>query len=506
MGFPDLPCRGLACRIILGSLLALLIPFLGFMVFVHYDDQRWMERELRSQARAIYHFVTTTRQWIAWHGGIYIQDEEGRYRLVTPSHFVKDLLTFSKDKLPYHIKVAVKSPKNPAHAPDAFEKEALQALAQGKREYARLEEGLYRYAAPLTFKPECRSCHRELEVPSMAGCISLSLKTTSIEGYLKKRKRLLTLFFGLMFGAVALSLSFLLRKTVLVPLSKFKEATQRIWEGHFARVHLGSRDEWQALAQAFNAMSERLENHQKELEEQVAQATRELKEAYEKLKETDRFKSEFFSHISHDLKTPLSAIKGTLDFLLRQDPENAHLRIAEKNVHKLLRMIEGILDLTRLEHGQIEFQKTLVDLGSLVEEVSLAHQPLAWEKSLDFQWALPEHPLWVEADPDFLYRALANLLDNALKFSPEGSQVRVRVLSENGWAQVEIEDSGPGVEEAEKNQIFHKFYHKNSGGLGLGLAISYNVIQAHGGEIEVRKARVLPGSLFVVRLKLAHGN
>jgi len=415
---------------------------------------------------------------------------------------VRDLSLFSRGSLPYTIKIAVEHPKNPLHAPDPFEKEAIRQFKTGKKEYWKLKGTLYRYAAPLTFRSECLNCHRWSAEKTVAGCISIALDTTRMKEHLSRRRELINAFFVLTFLLMMVSLSVLIRRWILHPMDKFKTATQRIREGKYTRVDLNSRDEWQELAETFNSMVNRIKNHQEELEAKIAEATEKLRTAYEELKKTDQFKSEFFSHISHDLKTPLSAIKGTIDFLLRKNPGDQHLLIAQKNAHKLLQMINTILDITRLEHGQLELTKDLVDLRELVEEVCEAHQPLAWEKEVRISWHPPGEPLWVEADAERMYGVLSNILDNAIRFSPRGSEVIVRASKNGNRVLLEIEDYGPGIQSEEKRRIFEKFYHRNSGGLGLGLAISYGIVKAHKGEIWVKDPEGHRGSVFVIALPL----
>ena len=470
-------------------------------MFLGYYDQQWLEHELHSQARAIYRLITVTRQWISWHGGIYIKSND-EFHLLTPSHFVRDLSLFSRKNLPYTIKIAVENPKNPLHKPDNFEELAIKNFKSGKKEYWKIEGRFYRYAAPLNFRTECLNCHKWSIEKAIAGCISISLDTTRMRKHLSKRRRLIKTFFILTFLLMMISLSFLIRKWILNPLNKFKTATQKIKEGEYLQVELHTGDEWHELAETFNAMISQIKNHQEELEAKIAEATEKLRTAYEELKKTDQFKSEFFSNISHDLKTPLSAIKGTIDFLLRKNPGDQHLLIAQKNVHKLLQMINTILDITRLEHGQLELNKDLVDLRELVEEACLAHQPLAWEKNVTISWNPPDQPLWVEIDSERMYGVISNILDNALRFSPSNTEVILRAFKDNGRAILEIEDYGPGIKSEEKHRIFEKFYHRNSGGLGLGLAISYGIIKAHEGDIWVRDPEDHQGSIFVIALPL----
>ena len=242
----ELPCKGLACKILAGSGLVILIPFIIFIILLRHYDHKWMEYELRSQARSICRLIIVTRQWISWHGGIYIKDEKNDFKLLTPSHFVRDLTSFSRisQALPYQIKIAVKNPKSPEHQPDEFEKMAIELLKnRNKNEVWKIEKDIYRYAAPLTFRGECLSCHKIPGKEPVAGCISISLKADKIKEYLAERRKLINIFFILTFIAMIMSLSFLINKLVLNPLNIFKKATEKIKEGKQEEVKIETNGE-----------------------------------------------------------------------------------------------------------------------------------------------------------------------------------------------------------------------------------------------------------------------
>ncbi len=252
------------------------------------------------------------------------------------------------------------------------------------------------------------------------------------------------------------------------------------------------RDEWQRLGVSFNRMVEKAVRHKRDLEREVEKAVRELSKAYEELKETERFKSELFSNITHDFKTPITAIKGAVDLIIRKEKEeNPYVNIIKKNVEKLSKMISDLLDCSLLESGQMELRREEGDLVEIVEDAVFMATPLAWEKGVKIDLEKAGDYLPIILDENRISQVVLNLLDNALKFSSPYSRVMVRFFSQDGKAVVSVEDFGPGIPKEEWQMVFEKFYRGDGkdarGGVGLGLAICKRIVEAHGGEIWVSK-------------------
>jgi len=253
------------------------------------------------------------------------------------------------------------------------------------------------------------------------------------------------------------------------------------------RVNIDSKDEWGILAKRFNSMIEKIAAHQKELENRIRRATAELQKAYEELKQTERFKSEFFSNVTHDLKTPITAIKGAADLLIRKE-NNPYGQIIMKNVEKLSRMINDILDCTKLEYGQFELKKEKDDIVDLIEDAIFTVSPLAMEKgiSIDFKNDLNGNTV-LRFDRSKLSRAIVNILTNAIKFSPPSSRVNIEIKEKDNGVHITVEDFGPGISDEEKDKVFQKFYKNSNDGMGLGLFIAKGIVEAHGGKIWISK-------------------
>ena len=256
-----------------------------------------------------------------------------------------------------------------------------------------------------------------------------------------------------------------------------------------------------------------VQRHADELEQRVAERTRELAEAYEQLKELDRLKSKFVTDVSHELRTPAANIKLYLHLLQRGKPEKRshYLAITNDQVNRLTSLIEDILDLSRLDMAEIKVEFAAVDLNAVVEQVVAAHRPRAEAASLELTFepkvALPP----VLGEHNQLSRVVANLVGNAVNYTPAG-QVRVstHLDKERQRACLEVQDTGRGIEEEDLAHIFERFYRGREvgssaiPGTGLGLAVVKEIVELHGGTIKV-ESQVGQGSTFTVWLPLEEG-
>jgi signal transduction histidine kinase len=238
-----------------------------------------------------------------------------------------------------------------------------------------------------------------------------------------------------------------------------------------------------------------------------------LEREMEKLREVDRLKSDFVSHVSHELRTPLTAIKGAIDNMLDglvgtlNEKQTRYLKRMKGNTEHLVRLIEDILDLSRIEAGQIALHPRRVRLFRLVGEVCDSLGPLASHKKIDLAYSMPEE-ITLSADRDRLLQILLNLAGNAIKFTPEGGKVRIEARESSSLVLLSVSDSGPGVRPEEKPHLFDRFFRAptseadGSEGTGLGLAIARSLAELHGGSISV-ESEPGKGSTFTVSLPLS---
>jgi signal transduction histidine kinase len=248
---------------------------------------------------------------------------------------------------------------------------------------------------------------------------------------------------------------------------------------------------------------------------EIQQKNHQLEVANERLQDLDRLKSDFVSNVSHELRTPLTAIKGAVDLVLREVPgplnekQTHYLTRVRSNTQHLAGLINDLLDLSKIEDGKMEFKTTRVSLGGLVHEVVETLRPMAAEKPIALDVAVPEPSILVWADRDKVTQVLMNLIGNAIKFTPPNGRVGVSAESEStGWVRVSIRDMGAGIPTSEQQKIFEKFYQvaENGGpkpkGTGLGLAISKALVELHGGKIWV-ESEIEHGSNFSFTLPAA---
>lgn len=230
-------------------------------------------------------------------------------------------------------------------------------------------------------------------------------------------------------------------------------------------------------------------------------------------KRIERVKDEFVSTVSHELRTPLTSIAGSLGLLKAgaagpvPDTAARLISIASNNVERLVRLINDILDVEKIESGEMPFNLAPTDLRALVaksvEEVLGYADPLGVAVTLE-----PGEPCTVPGDSDRLTQVVTNLLSNAVKFSPRDGVVEVRITSTGGAARVSVRDHGPGVPDAFRDRIFSKFAQADSsdtrqkGGTGLGLAIAREIVQRHCGRLHFTSAPG-EGATFHVDLPLA---
>jgi len=236
----------------------------------------------------------------------------------------------------------------------------------------------------------------------------------------------------------------------------------------------------------------------------------------ENLRELDRARSRFFANVSHEFRTPLTLTIGPLDDIQAglhgelPAPMAQQVALARRNAGRVLDLINQILDVARLESGRTPLQARSLNLGAFVEAVAQPFSAMAARKAMTFDIDLPATPVEVYADPAQLEKAVANLLSNALKFTPEGGTVRVTVAAEDGTAHMDVRDSGPGISADDLPYVFDRFYQVNESsqtqlGTGIGLALAKEVVDLHGGTLTVESEEGF-GSTFTVMLPLGRAH
>ncbi|MBN1595865.1 hypothetical protein JW933_08070 [candidate division FCPU426 bacterium] len=249
----------------------------------------------------------------------------------------------------------------------------------------------------------------------------------------------------------------------------------------------------------------------KKLEKTVATRTMELEDTITQLKDLDEMKSYFLSITSHELRTPLTIIKGALNLLLtdgaKLSPERRqkYLLMAKNNADHLNLLISNLLDLSRLESGQLKLEVEQVDMIRLVRENVEEFRELARKNNLQLHAEFAFASLYLLGDELRLRQIIGNLLSNAIKFTPAGGAIKVSLRLDGSNLEIRVADTGIGIEEWEKEKIFRKFQQaersltRESAGVGLGLNIVKNLVELHDGSIRVESVKE-KGSTFIVIL------
>jgi heavy metal sensor kinase len=242
--------------------------------------------------------------------------------------------------------------------------------------------------------------------------------------------------------------------------------------------------------------------------DEVGHLARTLNAMLDRLQEGVEARQRLVADASHELRAPLAAMRSELEVSLRQDPLNVEARTvlesARDEVLRLSRLVDDLLTLARVSEGRLELLVGPQDLSAIADDATRVHRAAADAARVEL--VAEGEPVTVPGDKDRLNHVVGNLVDNAIKFSPPGAKVQIRVSGGTGTARIEVSDEGPGVPPDQRRRIFERFARldparSRRGGAGLGLAICAEIVRAHGGRIWVEE-RKPHGSTFVVELPL----
>ncbi len=229
----------------------------------------------------------------------------------------------------------------------------------------------------------------------------------------------------------------------------------------------------------------------------VSAAVRDISERRRMQEEADRVKDEFFATVSHELRTPLTSMLGYSELMAELEqlsPQGKRfLSVITRSAERELRLVDDLLTLVAIEESGLTIRTAMIDLEPIVRDAVEAARPRAEEVDIDLSLDIPGFPIQVMADRDRIGQALDNLLSNALKFTPAGGSVKVRLRATATDAEIEVSDSGMGIGEVDPNRIFERLYRSGSAiaqqvpGAGLGLTIALAIVEAHRGTIGVVK-------------------
>jgi signal transduction histidine kinase len=373
---------------------------------------------------------------------------------------------------------------------------------------------------PLKNLKECQECHNKDH--HIRGVLRISLGLSQLDAELREARnwQLIIAFFTIL-GVTATIIKFMGR-VVLKPIGKVAQAAKRIGEGDLdARVPVSTRDEIGQLSTAINKMAGHLKKTHGELESEIVErkhAEEEVKLNLERIKtqaleleKANKVKSEFLSVMSHELRTPLNVILGYM-WLLRakesgeiNSEQATTLEKVEKQSRLLLTMVNSILETTRIEADVATIEVGDVSWNRLFESLKSNCEALV-DKNISVRWNYPDDLPFIRTDGAKLERILQNIIENAVKFTDEGSvDISAQMCSETNSFEIKVSDTGIGIPENALATIFDMFHQSDSsasrdyGGVGLGLYVARKYANLLGASIEVESV-VGKGSIFTVRL------
>jgi signal transduction histidine kinase len=251
------------------------------------------------------------------------------------------------------------------------------------------------------------------------------------------------------------------------------------------------------LVQVLGELEEKREQLER-LNSRLEDSNRELNEANAQLRELSAMKEEFLALTTHDLRSPLAVISGVINFFTSGrlgdlSPEQKNMvEMMERNTQNLIELVNDLLDASKLESGTMRLDVASIELRGLIEEMREQMQPLAAEKEITLEERMPEDLPQLRADRAKLRRVLVNLLSNALKFTPKGGRIIVGAAREGSFVRVSVSDTGVGIAVEDLRDIFDKYAQARSRatrsekGTGLGLYITRQLVELHGGKIGVQ--------------------
>jgi PAS domain S-box-containing protein len=237
-----------------------------------------------------------------------------------------------------------------------------------------------------------------------------------------------------------------------------------------------------------------------------------LRKLAEDLSEGDRRKNEFLATLAHELRNPLAPLSNMLEVLKRSSRDESLRRgfdTMERQLEQLVRLVDDLLDLSRITHNRIELRRRPLDLASVIRQAVQASQPLADAAGHQIDIVPPTESIYLHADPVRLTQVFGNLLNNSCKYTMPGGRIRVVTERDGSDAVITVEDTGVGIPPDKLHSIFDMFtqvdgsLERSQGGLGIGLTLVKRLVELHGGSAEARSAGEGQGSTFVVRLPIA---
>jgi signal transduction histidine kinase len=322
------------------------------------------------------------------------------------------------------------------------------------------------------------------EIQGVIGAVVISASLSGLQELILDVRNRLTAFSSIV-GVVIFIASAVLSGYITRPIRQLTDAIREMGQGKMGRrINIKAGGEIKELGEAFNMMSERLET-------------------------LDKARNQFVSNASHELRTPLSAIKVLTESLLHSDVRdfsviNEFLTDINDEIDRLSAIINDLLTLVQIDTKGMKLKKEIIDITEMTKETVYGLRPLAYKKAVELE-VIYEDELIAEGDKLKLEQVVSNIVDNAIKYTPEGGRVKVETLKDGSMILIRVSDTGLGISQDDIPHLFDRFYRVDkarsriTGGTGLGLSIASEIVNLHGGRINVTSVEN-EGSVFSVEL------
>ncbi|MDQ7785130.1 MAG: ATP-binding protein [Desulfomonilaceae bacterium] len=518
----------ISVKFLLSTSIAIAAIFLLVFVWFSQQQEQAIMEQVKKQAIILHKQIVLTRQWVAEHKTVLVPKTEtvrsspflsepdvksadgSVFTKISPSVITRHLSDRASRGGLYSFKLANTTRLNPQNAPDALEEEALEQFRSSPTSgIFRIEhrEGrkVLRYIAPLYVNEDCMQCHmvQNYKPGEVGGCLSVLIPMEEAQSAII-RNRIILIGSGLGFAGSLVVLLFVTTRSLV--FTRIRDIRALIGRMNLvgtdnSRSHEHG-DELKEITDFCYVLDEKLKDQHEELELKIAAATKDLSRTNEDLERANqdlarlnKAKSDFFSDVSHEMRTPLTSIKGAADILARNHSfaENVYLDIIKRNTDRLIKTVVDFLAYSKIESGQLELDIRENCLKAVVEDAVLSQQAVAQKRSVKLVSDAPDE-VPAMFDEQRIYQVLTNLLSNAIRFSPDHGTVTVRIADgRDHWIEVSVQDQGPGIDEKYHTTVFEKFYQVpdtrgskiHQGSSGIGLAVCKGLVEAHGGEIWV---------------------
>ena len=325
--------------------------------------------------------------------------------------------------------------------------------------------------------------------PKTVGYTVLDVSLDNLNRAIAKGNYIAVIITVIMTGLGAVSAVMLVRNIVR-PVDKLEKAVGKVADGDFdQKVSIQRSDEIGRLAESFNQMTQQL----KTALDSIKSRNQELEKAYRELETLDKSKDDFLSLVSHELRTPLSSILLSTELMLygqakSEEKQKQFLSTTMHECRRLTRLIEDILNLSKIEAGRMEFNIESLDINILIEEVLTVLHTIIETKTLNIHYRIQPEAGYLKGDKDKIIQVLTNIMFNAIKYTPNGGSVTVTVTCCDDAGTVAIHDTGKGIKNEDIPKVFDKFrqlenIEHHADGTGLGMSIAKSIVERLGGSI-----------------------